>query len=93
MRPLLIALALSLIFPSSLAPADTPACPPDTVVEQQQMAAGHRLYAVMHTSKGWMLMIFGTPKGDGWWAFAVNWRHEACPSADGDHLEIVTAIR
>lgn len=90
MRRLLLAALLVTILPRTVAPAEEP-CPRDTAVAATELAAGHRLFLVAHTSKGWVLMMFGTPAGDRWWVFAVNHRHEACLSSDGDHLEIVQA--
>lgn len=89
MRRLFLAIILAAIFPSPVSPADGPACPLDTVVAAQELHAGNRLYMAAHTTKGWVLMMFGTPTGDHWRVYAINHRHEACISSEGDHLEIV----
>lgn len=89
---LALAVASALVSTTtSVAPAtQATGCPDDTSVELAQRLAGHRLYAAMHSSRGWVLMLYGTPSGDGWWVYAVNGRHESCLSSEGDHLEIVS---
>lgn len=89
MRRLLLATVLAAAFPSPVEPADGPACPQDTTIAARELAAGHRLYMAAHTTKGWVLMLYGTSSGDHWLVYAINGRHEACVSSEGDHLEIV----
>lgn len=85
-----LAVALLIGSTTAVAPA-TPAtgCLDDAVVNTAEHLAGHRLYAAMHSTRGWVLMLYGTPSGDHWWVYAVNGRHESCLSSEGDHLEIV----
>lgn len=86
-RATLIAIFLSAVFPSTITPAET--CPTDAAVYAREIGGGNKLYAAMHTSKGWVMLLFGTPSGDAWRAYAVNGRHDACLSSEGDRLEIV----